>query len=230
MGLNVSKGNMYSWLTHTWNTVKGVCPHGCTYCYMKQHGEQQPLRFVPKEFAEFDRDMKIFGEGQFIFVGSSCDMFADDVLHGWIRKTFNKCAEYQNKYLFQSKNPLRFVNFESMFPKFTALCTTIETNRWYDDIMVNSPRPELRANNMGLIKLPKYVTIEPIMDFDLDELVELIKRCDPLQVNIGANTSKVILPEPSERNIHRLVGELEKFTKVKQKTNLKRLYNKDKYM
>ena len=33
MSLNESKGNMYSWVTHTWNTIKGECPHGCTYCY-----------------------------------------------------------------------------------------------------------------------------------------------------------------------------------------------------
>lgn len=42
-----------------------------------------------------------------------------------------------------------------------------------------------------------YVTIEPIMDFDLDEMVNLIKRCKPEQVNIGKNTNKMVqLPEP----------------------------------
>ena len=31
--LNVAKGNMYEFVTHTWNPIKGICPHGCKYCY-----------------------------------------------------------------------------------------------------------------------------------------------------------------------------------------------------
>ena len=31
-----SKGNMYEFVTHTWNPIKGKCFHGCTYCYMKK--------------------------------------------------------------------------------------------------------------------------------------------------------------------------------------------------
>ena len=32
MGLNKSKGNMYEFTTHTYNTIKGKCPHDCGYC------------------------------------------------------------------------------------------------------------------------------------------------------------------------------------------------------
>lgn len=38
--LNKSKGNMYPWVTYTWNPIKGKCPHECRYCYMK--GYPQP--------------------------------------------------------------------------------------------------------------------------------------------------------------------------------------------
>lgn len=27
MGLNISKGNMYEFVTHTWNIIKGKCYH-----------------------------------------------------------------------------------------------------------------------------------------------------------------------------------------------------------
>lgn len=47
--LNEATGNMYTWITHTWNTVKGECPHGCIYCYMKRFGKQKPVRFDEKE-------------------------------------------------------------------------------------------------------------------------------------------------------------------------------------
>jgi DNA repair photolyase len=49
MGLNTSTGNMYSFVTHTWNTVKGECHHDCSYCYMKRWGKQKPVRFDKKE-------------------------------------------------------------------------------------------------------------------------------------------------------------------------------------
>ena len=49
MALNKSAGNMYDFVTHTWNTVKGLCPHGCSYCYMKRWGTQNPVRFDAKE-------------------------------------------------------------------------------------------------------------------------------------------------------------------------------------
>ena len=34
--LNKQKGNMYGFVTHTWNTVKGRCKYDCRYCYMKR--------------------------------------------------------------------------------------------------------------------------------------------------------------------------------------------------
>ena len=47
--LNTQKGNMYSFVTHTWNPVKGKCPHDCAYCYMKRFGKQSELHFDESE-------------------------------------------------------------------------------------------------------------------------------------------------------------------------------------
>jgi len=225
MGLNKSTGNMYEFITHTWNTIKGECSHGCTYCYMKRWGKQKPPRFDEKELAEFDMDMKKYGEGQFIFVGSSCDMFADEIPGKWIVDTLNYCAKYDNRYLFQSKNPEAFIGWGSVMPDKIALCTTIETNRHYEYIMVDAPTPTNRA--LGFMQIPdcvdKYITIEPIMDFDLFELLGMIASCEPTQVNIGADSMGKKLPEPKTWKIIELIAELEKFTVVHQKSNLKRL-------
>jgi DNA repair photolyase len=72
-----------------------------------------------------------------------------------------------------------------------------------------------------------YVTIEPIIKFDLKEMVELIKRCKPIQVNIGANSKPDIieLSEPTKDEVSKLIKELSKFTTVRLKDNLKRLKN-----
>jgi DNA repair photolyase len=217
--LNEAKGNMYDFVTHTWNTVKGKCPHGCSYCYMKRFGEQKPVRLDEKEFKT---DL---GEGNFIFVGSSCDMFARDIWYEWIEWTLAHCKKYKNRYFFQSKNPRRMIEFG--LPLGSAVCTTIETNRWYPEIMQQSPMPTDRAEGMRDLYMSRpvqtFVTIEPIMDFDLDKLLCLIQVCNPDQVNIGADSGGHGLPEPSAEKILALIDELQKFTAVNKKSNLKRL-------
>ena len=105
----------------------------------------------------------------------------------------------------------------------SVLCTTIETNRFYPDIMRNAPLPRERAIAMQEIanhEIPTYVTCEPLMKFDLTELVELVGMCSPQQVNIGRNSRyDITLPEPIADEVKMLKTELEKFTKVEVKAN-----------
>ena len=223
MGLNESSGNMYEWVTHTWNAIKGKCPHGCTYCFMKRwHNEDRPQPPVRFDERELRTDL---GVGNFIFVGSSCDMFAEEIPVDWILQTLDHCMGFGNCYLFQSKNPRRFLAFRDYFPEASRLCTTIETNRDIREVMQYSPTPQHRAEWMRRLSgFDLYVTIEPIMIFDLDPLVELIRMVDPVQVNIGANTNhKVRLPEPSAGQVLDLIDALGEFTRVVRKRNLGRL-------
>ena len=218
MGLNVSKGNMYTWVTHTWNTIKGKCPHDCQYCYMHKWGQQKPVRF---DKSEMNTDL---GVGNIIFVGSSCDMFASQIPDKWIIDTLNYCESFVgNEYLFQSKNPAGFKDFAIYLLKSSRLCTTIETNRYYKQ-MGDTPDPFSRAEDMhDLTEWRRYVTIEPIMDFDLEEMVNIIRWCNPVQVNIGADSGGNGLPEPSPEKVRQLIDALKEFTVIDQKINLNRL-------
>jgi len=67
------------------------------------------------------------------------------------------------------------------------------------------------------------ITIEPIMDFDLNPFIRKIKYNSPEQVNIGGDSGNNNLPEPSKKKILELISELEKFTIVVKKKNLNRL-------
>ena len=67
MVLNKSTGNMYAFVSHTYNPLKGECEHSCLYCFMKRKLLLPPLRLELKELK-----MNL-GEGNFIFVGSSTD-------------------------------------------------------------------------------------------------------------------------------------------------------------
>ena len=217
--MNISKGNMYEFITHTWNTIKGKCYHDCSYCYMKRF-KQNSVRFDDKELKT---DL---GNVNFIFVGSSCDMFAQDIPAKWIAKTLNYCACYDTRYLFQTKNPFRFLDYidACIISDKSVLCTTIETNRTYLEIMGNSPLPEKRAEAMEIVSevIETFITIEPILDFDLNEMVELIRRCKPEQVNIGTDSGNNHLPEPTKEKLLELINELKKFTVIHKKSNLSR--------
>jgi len=215
MGLNKAKGNMYEFITHTWNTIKGKCYHDCSYCYMKRFGKQNPVRFDKKELKT---DL---GSGNYIFVGSSCDMWAEDIPDAWIDDTLEHCTAFANKYFFQTKNPGRLL--ETGLPYPSEVCVTIETNRYYPEIMQKSPPPSERAYALKSFRGRPYITIEPIMDFDLSEFVDMLKSVNPKQVNIGADTGKHDLPEPSPEKVLALIDELKKFTIVHTKNNLKRI-------
>lgn len=216
MSLNKATGNMYSWLTHTWNAVKGECPHGCSYCYMKRWGKQKPVRFDENELKT---DL---GSGKFIFVGSSCDMFADEIPSAWIYMTLKHCSLFNNAYLFQSKNPARIWANREILPACSTICTTIESDIWHYG---SCPKPQNRANYMNRISslFETFVTIEPVMEFNLYEMVNLIKLCHPKKVNIGADSGNNNLPEPSGEKLFALIEELRKFTVIDKKTNLTRL-------
>lgn len=213
--LNKQKGNMYGWVTHTWNPIKGKCPHDCSYCYMKVF-PQGELRFDEKCMRD---DL---GSNNYIFVGSSTDMFARCIPDKWIDNVLNRCYFYdKNSYLFQSKNPNRFRDL--LFPDNVILGATIETNRLNENIS-NAPDQDERKEVMSI--LPHYnkmVSIEPIMDFDLDIFVYWIKAIKPKFVSIGADSKGHNLPEPSWDKIQTLIRELRKFTEIKVKDNLKRL-------
>ena len=232
MGLNVSTGNMFDFVTHTWNPIKGACQHDCIYCYMKRWGEGRlkAPRFVK---SELKTDLE---DNNFIFIGSSIDIFAPDIPADWIIQLLCKTEIHdKNKYLLQTKNPMRYfdflpnkttIDYGNIRPENFILSTTIETDVYMPEIMRNSPPPFYRAQKMA--ELPKeykrMVTIEPIMKFNLPRLVAFITKFKPEQINIGADTMNKKLPEPSKMEILKLAETLGAISKkVYLKSNLKRI-------
>lgn len=216
--LKKQKGNMYDFVTHMWGPIRGRCKHDCSYCYMKKW-PLPPLHID-------DKDLKTnLGEGNFIFVCHTIDLFADDVPAEWIERVLGRLKAYpKNKYLLQSKNSKRFLNFIGTYPDNVLFGTTIETNR--DIVKSKAPPPQERAG--ALFKLTEkgfetMVTIEPIFDFDLDELVKLVTTANPEWVNIGADSKGHNLPEPSAEKVNGLIKSLRENTTVKLKGNLQRI-------
>ncbi len=213
--LNKSKGNMYPWVTHTWNVIKGKCPHDCSYCYMKRY-PQKELYFDNKAINDN------LGQGNIIFIGSSTDMWAKNVAFGDISTILSRCRDWDNEYLFQSKNPSRFIDY--CFPAKTILGSTIESNRYYPEISkAIAPAERKLAYHYFPQSIKTMVSIEPIMDFDLDILTGWIKDIKPQFVSIGADSGNNHLPEPSGDKLKALIESLKTITEVKLKDNLCRL-------
>ena len=221
--MNKAKGNMYPGVSNTHNAVKGKCPHGCSYCYMNKLYKRRLIK--PQEIY---LDMKELGanlgKGKFIFIGNSCDMWADGVPDLFIYEALKQAKNFpENKYLFQSKKPIRFLQFADVLPQNCCIGATIETNRIYP-CMGKTPTPIDRGAAIDVLrKYERFITIEPILDFDIEEFLTIIKNANPDYIYIGADSGSNRLPEPPKEKVLELIAELEKFTAVIKKKNIGRL-------
>ena len=131
----MSNSNMYEWVDRTWNPLAGECPHKCSYC--STHKLSKRWEAVRKKYSgsiriDFNQIQDKLGNSKTVFVVGQNDLFASDVPAHYIYTILNMCKYWNNNsYLFQSKNPQRFIDFLHEFPINTVLCTTIETNREY---------------------------------------------------------------------------------------------------
>jgi len=178
-----------------------------------------PLNPVRFDSSELKTDL---GSGYFIFVGSSCDMWAEGIPDEWLRKTFEHILKYpDNTYLFQTKNPERFIHYAG-FPPFVYLGITIESNRDYK--ISKAPSPQERIDSFIVVDHPmKMVSIEPVLDFDVDVLIGWMRDVKPEFISIGADSKGHKLQEPSSEKLQDLISGLKRFTDVRVKENLGRL-------
>lgn len=230
MPLRKSAGNMYPWVTHTHCHLTGKCQHECTYCYVQamehRFGGTRYAGPVDIDEAEFK---VAYGNGKTIFLEHMNDIAAPGVQDEWIERVFaHACTWPENKYVIQSKNPLRLLTGVWRFPPHVMFGTTIETNR--DVAQYSKARPcKERATGIRAVRQDGhavFVTVEPIMDFDVTALVTWLQMIRPAFVNIGADSKSRGLPEPSFEKVMQLVSTLaESGIEVREKRNLERLKN-----
>lgn len=233
MPITKPKGNMYPWVTGLWTPVRGRCPHKCKYCYV------DALRKFPEVAAKYEGPVTFdpsesntrMGQGRTIFVGHMTDLFAAKVPVKVIHEVLSLCLTApKNVYVFQTKNPGRIAQeFMEMLPTGSMVGTTVETNRVYAEFMGETPTPFERISAMAKIRkarqdIQTFITVEPIMDFDLQLLVNFLVVAKPTFVNIGADSKKSNLPEPNRKQILDLLAGLKKAgIAIREKPNLGRL-------
>lgn len=222
MGLTKASGNMYEWVSHCWQVIN-ACEYECTYCYVTSFIRRPTKPELILPFPEL-------GKGKNIFVCYYGDMFAPSVPTEMIRLILQSCrVRPGNQYIFQTKNPQRYLEFKTLFPKDILLGTTIETNdcKLLEKIS-KAPHPDDRAAFIRKVKKEMgcntFVTIEPLLRFDKDAFPNLIHYANCNFVSIGADSKNHNLDEPSKDEVLKLLNDLqERGIEIRSKTNLMRL-------
>jgi protein gp37 len=222
------KNNMYDWITGTWNPLAGECPHKCVYCSTKSIPWKSVREKYSGELRLDEKTMtKNLGHGKAWFVCAQNDLFADLVPDTFIDQIFHRCFLYsENQYVFQTKNPGRYLRLMSQgfcFPKGILGCTIESTSLMRD--IATAPDTYDRVVAMKQLRYRKFITIEPIINnFDVKVFAGWIKQINPEFVNIGADSKKHNLPEPSADKIKALIAEIQNAgIEIREKHNLERL-------
>jgi len=229
--------NMYSDSVKQWNVLVG-CTFSCSYCkrsFQAQMKRQKPKfdengkqwrgcqdcydykhHFHPERLInKYVKKLPNTKGDEFIWVCSSGDIAC--MRPEWVKKVLNVIRELPQTFFMQTKNPMCFEQYD--LPKNLIIGITLESNKWFKEIS-KAVKPTWRALDFMEIEHPrKIVTVEPIMKFDFDMMVDLIKDINPERVYIGYNSKpkSCKLPEPSLVKTKRLIEVLSKFTKVKIK-------------
>jgi len=221
---------MFKTITRTWNPFTG-CRFTCSYCWARKLMEGR-LRHLTRYKDGFlptlhpDRVNPHFRPGDFVFV---CDLgdiaFAPVVVKDLVMAVVRNHPD--TRFLLQSKDPGVFANYFGGYRFHEAnlyLGTTLETNRWDGYRFSSAPSPHNRYAELKQYSGHKFISIEPIMDLDVEIMVDWLREIQPDIVEVGADNYRSDLPEPSWGKVEALLEALRKFVPtVVEKDGLQRL-------
>jgi len=212
------KSNMFGLSAGQRNPFVG-CGHDCIYCedtfkrQTKRRGKKNcPLCYYFEAHAHPERLKQGLPKTkymQFLFICCNGDIaFCRDTEYfhkiiSWIQSNRDRT------FLLQSKDPKTF-NRIAAFPENLILGTTLETNRdaLYEGTS-KAPRPSQRYRDFLEVKHDlKMVTMEPIIDFDIDVMLSWLENINPCMVWLGYDSRKHHLPEPKLEKVKNLYWEL----------------------
>jgi len=219
---------MFKSITRTWNPFIGCtfeCYHsGCwarrlaleKLNHLPRYSDGFKPKLIPEELT------KRFQPNEFIGVSLMGDIsFAtqEEIL-----LILNRIEQFpMTNFLIQSKNPKRYLQWQVTFPDNVYLGTTIESNINYQ--LTKAPPPLERYTYFcDLEHANKFISIEPIQDFDLDVLVDWLEYINPKIIEVGADNYHNNLPEPQWWKVRLLLTKLHKICpRVIEKEGLERL-------
>lgn len=220
-------GKMFNIVTATWNPISG-CLYNCKYCWARElaltklkNSHRYSQGFKP---SLNEKEFRVkFKKGDLIFVSDMGDMFGDFIPDAWIQQVLDHVRQFpEANFLFMTKNPERYLKLLTYIPENAILGTTIETTN--DEIVktgkiTTAPLPTKRYEAMKSLDWKrKMVSIEPILDFELDTFSKWIKNINPFIVYVGYDNYCGKLREPTLRKTNELIDKLKETSLVIRKT------------
>ncbi|MHA2024247.1 MAG: DUF5131 family protein [Candidatus Thorarchaeota archaeon] len=210
----MTSNRMFPFITHTANPIGGECPYGCPYCWaLALQAEKQwdkykgETRLFPKELK------KRYSEGDFVFAVTMRDPCSKDVTDAMLLEIFQWMKQSPDaKFLLLTKNPHRFYQLYDRghsFPENLYLGATIETNR--EKHLGSALRQKerlywmIRLSIIEELKGRLFLSIEPVVDFDIVDFANQINQIRPWAVAIGMDNYGHKLSEPPKSKILELI-------------------------
>lgn len=207
----MTEKRMFSFVTvPDWNPIGGYCRHECynKRCWATLLKDRYGMKkYIGEPFIVEKELQRKFGKNDFVFVEDMNDLFGDWVPFSMFLRVLKYTDLFPStKFLFCTKNPKRYLEIIASgynFKNNHVLGSTVETNR---NISSLGKAPTQQARFECLNKLNVFargrifVSVEPIMDFDLKELADQIIKLAPWGVAIGYNnydSANFHLPEPA---------------------------------
>ena len=221
--MTVYESNMYP-ETKTWNPFVG-CLFDCVYC---EKSFKRQLKRVSRiidcsvcytyyPHYHVERLRKIPSAKNIFVVGTGDISFCT---HDFVLRIFKAIEEHKPRkkktYFFQTKNPAWFKKYLPWFRKHqekVVLLTTLETNLDITKSISKAPIPFIRFQHFMDLDYPrKVVTIEPVLDFDINEFsfwISLLHKEGSLEyVWFGFDSKNCGLNEPTEEKAQAFVNYL----------------------
>jgi len=229
----LSGSRMFPFITKTWNPLGGECLHKCSYCWAQGPKgliqQRKLLKYTRYPYLVYRELQKTFHEGEFVFVEDMADLFGPWVSSVKIRKVLEKTLWSPARFLFLTKNPARYLEFLPILQKTNCLLgATLETNRDTSAYSKALPPVERWDSFFELEYSPKFVAVEPIMDFDLNIFADWIVNITGLEsVAIGYDNYDNKLPEPPLAKTMQLIDRLEKAGITVYRKTLREAWNEN---
>jgi len=240
----LNDNRMFPFITRCINPLGGKCPHECVYCWARGFAKRYNLKKYQSDVYQlYEKELKQVPKGSFIFVQDMNDIFGKinlDAIYRifeWIRDNPD------SQFLLLTKNPqwyVEFIRMEDVIPSNAVLGCTVESDIDYPEYS-KAPKQserlfwmkELRREiGAGLIYPPHttcpkiFISIEPILDFNLERFVRELAMIEPWAVALGYDNYGHRLKEPTLDLTRKLIRELRCFTRVYVKTLRKAWFEK----
>jgi DNA repair photolyase len=205
-------GKMFEFITHTVNPIAGgPCPYECSYCWAKALREKHQWAKYQGEYRLLEKELRHYPQGSFIFVQDMGDIGDPMIPDAIIERIMKWMNEEPSRFLLLTKNPDFYMKWWRILPPNVTMGATIETNRRI--LSSKAPDPMTRIKDMQLfaemplVHNPRFISVEPIMEFD-DRFLEEIMEIHPQAVAIGFDNWSKGLPEPSLPRVRELIHQL----------------------